>query len=71
MKKDDKRGHDTERRNFLRGSMATGLGVAATTLPGSALADTAEPSQDQSSPEEARGYRLTGHVLDYYKTLTS
>jgi uncharacterized protein YbjT (DUF2867 family) len=67
MKKDAKQTHDAARRNFLRTSAATGLGAAvAAALPGAAAAAEAAPE-----PEEGKGYRLTRHVLDYYKTLAS
>jgi len=68
MKKDQKQTHDASRRSFLRGSAATGLGIAvAASLPGTAAAaETAQPEQDVR-----KGYRLTSHVLEYYKTLAS
>ena len=68
MKKELKQTHDAARRNFLRNSAATGLGAAvAVSLPATVTAE------EEATPEPSvkKGYRLTRHVLDYYKTLTS
>jgi hypothetical protein len=67
MKKDQKQTHDAGRRNFLRGSAATGLGIAAAAaLPAAVAAETLATEQDGN-----KGYQLTQHVLDYYKTLAN
>ena len=67
MKKDQKQTHDADRRKFLRGSVATGVGVAMSTgLPGVAAAAAEDPQPEQGVE---KGYRLTSHVLAYYKTL--
>ena len=60
---------DLKRREFLRGSAAAGVGVAAAALlPGEASAGAAEP---EGSASESRGYRLTEHVMAYYKSAAS
>ncbi|MDH3387743.1 MAG: twin-arginine translocation signal domain-containing protein [Gammaproteobacteria bacterium] len=57
---------DQERRDFIKKSTLVGAGVAAATMAStSAIADmsgatVAKPSQ--------KGYQLTQHVLDYYKS---
>ena len=69
MKKDQKYPQDDSRRKFLCGSAAAGLGVAvAAAVPGAAAADAVEQSSDDSGE---KGYRLTQHIVDYYKTTAS
>ena len=59
---------DLKRRKFLRGSLATGAGVAAVAVaPGQAMA---EATREEESKEN-KGYRLTEHVLAYYKSAAS
>jgi hypothetical protein len=57
------------RRAFLRDAVSAGAGAAVATLaPGTALAESAgEPAR---TAEQPKGYRLSQHVLDYYKTTT-
>lgn len=67
MKSDD-RPQDGGRRRFLAGSVVAGAGAAvAAAVPGSALADRGSGQPQQA----ATGYRLSQHVLDYYKSTTS
>lgn len=57
---------DQERRQFIKKSTLIGAGVAATSMAStSAIADL-----DSDSPQkpEQKGYQLTQHVLDYYKS---
>ncbi len=55
------------RRSFLRKAATTGGGAAVVTaLPVAAVAAPEETEQ----PEGSKGYRLSRHVLDYYKTLS-
>ncbi|PLX62086.1 twin-arginine translocation signal domain-containing protein [Sedimenticola selenatireducens] len=69
MKQDQKKHLDSELRKFIKGSLVTGVGVAtATVLPGVVVA-TEEDSPGQ--PKEQKGYRLTPHILEYYKTTAS
>ena len=57
------------RRTFLRDAVSAGAGAAVATLaPGTALADSA--GESTGAAEEPKGYRLSQHVLDYYKTTT-
>lgn len=66
MKKDQQQAHDLGRRNFMRSSVVAGLGaVSVASLPISATA--AEEVKAEAGVD--RGYQLTSHVLDYYKTL--
>jgi len=59
---------DSQRRKFLRGSIAAATGVAAaSTVAGSSLASMAE-SDAGTEPEKKEGYRLTKHIADYYKS---
>ncbi len=54
------------RRSFLRKAAATGGGAAVVTaLPGMAVASAPEEAEQ---PETSKGYSLTQHVLDYYKS---
>lgn len=69
MKKDRKTTLNSERRNFLRGSLVAGAGAAAAAvLPGAVIA--AEPAASDEAKEQ-KGYRLTPHILEYYKTTAS
>ena len=57
------------RRKFLRqASAAGGAAAVAATAPTAALAQGAE---DRGSSPEPQGYRLTEHVLAYYKSAAS
>ena len=55
-----------ERRNFIKTSTIVGAGVAATAVAStSAIADV---DTSASEPAGHKGYELTQHVLDYYKS---
>jgi len=57
---------DQERREFIKKSTLVGAGVAA-----SAIASTeaiAQVSVETAEPPRQKGYQLTQHVLDYYKS---
>ena len=57
---------DQERREFLKKSTLVGAGVAASSMATtSAIASVGE---DTESKPEQQGYRLTPHVLAYYKS---
>jgi len=57
---------DEKRRDFIKKSTLLGAGVAATAVASTgALADVDTASSDK--PEQ-KGYQLTQHVLDYYKS---
>ena len=57
------------RREFIKNSTLVGAGVAATAvLPGTAIAgNTFEKAEDKKQ----KGYQLTEHVLEYYKSAAS
>jgi hypothetical protein len=67
MKKDQKQLHDAGRRNFLRGSARVGT-VAAVVA---AVPGTASAADEAQLDTEKKGYRLTNHIVAYYKTTTS
>ena len=57
------------RRKFMRDAgVSGGIAAVAAAAPGVALADAAETEVDKA-PDE--GYRLTKHILDYYKGAAS
>ena len=64
MKKTDKQA-DKNRRKFLYGTLAGGAGAA----PGIVVATAADESPDTGNNN--KGYRLTQHIVDYYKTAAS
>ena len=55
---------DQERREFIKKSTLIGAGVAATAMAStSAVADVVT-----TEPAVQKGYQLTQHVADYYKS---
>jgi hypothetical protein len=58
---------DTQRRDFLRGSIAAATGIAATAAAGTSIAAVADTGAGEE-PETKEGYRLTRHIADYYKS---
>ena len=59
------------RRTFLRGTVLTSAGAAvATALPGVAVSGTAEETVSEPGSKH-KGYHLTQHIVDYYKTAAS
>jgi len=55
------------RRSFLRTTGAAGTAAAAAaTVPGAALAES-----EAAAPEKPEGYRLTKHILAYYRSAAS
>ena len=57
------------RRKFIRdASVAGGIAAAAASVPGVALADAGDSGTEQKPSD---GYRLTKHILDYYKSAAS
>ena len=57
---------DQERRKFIKKSTLIGAGVAATTMASTQA--IAEISGDSAEPPSQKGYQLTQHVIDYYKS---
>ena len=69
MKQNDKQTSQS-RRIFLRGTVLTSAGAAvATVVPGVAVASVAEAESEPAG--KPKGYRLTQHIVDYYKTAAS
>ena len=68
--KDPKQQVSQSRRKFLRDAGITGgIVAAAAATPGIALAETDDPASRADGPGE--GYRLTDHILAYYKSAAS
>ncbi len=63
--KQEKKQSTVSRRDFLQGAAAVGAGAAVLTASGSVVAATPESPDEQAKP---KGYRLTRHIIDYYKT---
>ena len=60
---------DTTKRDFIKKSALAGAGVVATTvISGEAVAAI---SVDDKQTRQDKGYQLTQHVLDYYKSAAS
>jgi hypothetical protein len=57
---------DQERREFIKKSTLVGAAVATTTLASTAA--IAEVSEDITAKPGQKGYQLTPHVMDYYKS---
>ena len=57
---------DKERRAFIKKSTLVGAGVAATTMVSTSA--IAQVSGDSTEKPGQKGYQLTSHVLDYYKS---
>ena len=64
--KDNDQPRDQERRAFIKKSTLVGAGVAAATVTASPVIAEAGPSSNE--PKKQKGYQLTQHVLDYYKS---
>ena len=58
---------DTQRRDFLRGSIAAATGVAVTVAAGKLIASDTEKAAG-IKVDKKEGYRLTQHIADYYKS---
>ena len=64
--KNKRKPRDLERREFIKKSTLVGAGVAATSLVSTrVIAEVSGPAREK--PEQ-KGYQLTRHVLDYYKS---
>jgi len=60
---------DKERRDFVKKSTLLGVGVAASAvLPTVAIANA---SEEKELPSKAKGYQLTPHIIEYYKSAAS
>ena len=57
------------RREFIKNSTLVGAGVAATAiLPGAAIASS---EIEKPVDKKHKGYQLTEHILEYYKSAAS
>jgi hypothetical protein len=58
------------RRKFLRDAgISGGIAAVAASTPGVALAESPDSVAEDQKPEQ--GYRLTDHILAYYKSAAS
>ena len=57
---------DQERREFIKKSTLVGAGVAASSMASTQA--IAQVSDDPVEKPAKKGYQLTQHVLDYYKS---
>ena len=66
-----KQRHATERRRFLQGVAVTGGATVLTGVLASDLLarDPAATTASKNRQPESRGYRETGHIREYYRTL--
>jgi hypothetical protein len=55
-----------QRRDFIKKSTIVGVGVAASAMASTAA--IANVSTSGSEKPEQKGYQLSQHVLDYYKS---
>lgn len=60
--------NDVSRRNFLRGALTAGIGAAAAVVASGGVAAVVEEAEKPAEPPAKKGYRLTPHILDYYKS---
>jgi len=58
---------DSQRRDFLRGSITAATGIAVSVAAGKSIAGIAETGVG-AEPAKKEGYRLTKHIADYYKS---
>lgn len=56
------------RREFLKGVVAGSGAAAVALLSGAANAQPEPGAPATAAPTESKGYRVTQHILDYYKT---
>lgn len=66
---DNDRKVDRKRRELLRSGAVAGAGTMAMALLPEGAA--ARESAEEEPPRGKKGYRLTGHVLAYYKSAAS
>jgi hypothetical protein len=57
---------DQARRDFIKKSTLAGAGVAATTMASTRAVAAVDVETDHKPGQ--KGYQLTRHVLDYYKS---
>ena len=64
--KSKKQRNQEKRREFLKTSTLLGAGVASGAM--FTTSASADVTTESSEPSGQKGYRLTQHVLDYYKS---
>ena len=69
MSESDK--HDSSRRAFLRGSAAVGATAGLVVAAPAVASTSAEEVTPVTEKPKKKGYRLTKHVSDYYRTASS
>ncbi|MCB1800294.1 MAG: twin-arginine translocation signal domain-containing protein [Gammaproteobacteria bacterium] len=68
--KDPNQPTSESRRKFLRDAgVSGGLAAAAAAAPG--VVSAAGSDADSSGDKSTEGYRLTQHILDYYKSASA
>ena len=60
---------DNNRRDFIKKSALVGAGVAASTVVGGEA--VAAVTTEDGEAKQNKGYQLTQHVADYYKSAAS
>ena len=69
MMKQEEKAIDDKRRKFLSGVAAAGVGSAvAVAMPSAAIAVSGASVEERA---EGEGYRLSQHIIDYYKSVAS
>ena len=66
MSSSDKK-HDANRRNLLKGFAVAGTAVTAAAAGAASVATQEVEQAAASATPEAKGYRLTPHVAEYYR----
>ncbi len=59
----------TERRNFLKGAVASGVAAMSALSASKLLADEGKPPEREQDTLQSRGYHETDHIRAYYRTL--
>jgi hypothetical protein len=59
---------DQDRRRFLRDVATTAPAIAVAAAVPSQVAASVEPPVEGADKKQGKGYRVTQHVVDYYKT---
>jgi hypothetical protein len=57
------------RREFIKNSTLVGAGIAATAVIPGAVSASSEIEKPEDNKQ--KGYQLTAHILDYYKSAAS
>lgn len=60
---------DESKRNFMKKSALAGAGVVATGVVSGEAFATVVPEEKET--KQSKGYQLTPHILEYYKSAAS